>query len=309
MATSMISMNNVSKKYDAVLALDALTLEVRQREFFGLLGPNGAGKTTLMNLLVGYLNPDSGIITIDGDTVTQDSLEIRKKIGFVPQSLALYDELSGQENLELFGKMFDIPRKILKERIQEHLHAVELYDRRRDKTKTYSGGMKRRLNIIASLLHDPKVLLCDEPTVGVDPQSRNAIFDFLVSLNKQGKTIIYTTHYMEEAERLCTRIGIIDHGKIIALGAKDKLLEQLTYEETIAIVKNPSTEESKNLFKKFGVLVEEEDHFELKPAKGFLLSKFFTDIEKKGMQYSWVELHRPTLEALFLQLTGRRLRD
>ena len=171
MAISMISMNNVSKKYDAVTALDALTLEVRQREFFGLLGPNGAGKTTLMNLLVGYLNPDSGTITIDGDNVTQDSLNIRKKIGFVPQSLALYDELTGQENLELFGKMFDIPRKILKEQIRDQLHAVELYDRRKDKTKTYSGGMKRRLNIIASLLHDPKVSLCDEPTVGVDPQS------------------------------------------------------------------------------------------------------------------------------------------
>jgi ABC-2 type transport system ATP-binding protein len=305
----MININKVSKKYAAITALDDLTLEVHQQEFFGLLGPNGAGKTTLMNLLVGYLNPDSGIIAIDGEPVTQDSLEIRKKIGFVPQSLALYDELSGQENLELFGKMFDIPRKILKERIQEQLHAVELYDRRKDKTKTYSGGMKRRLNIIASLLHDPKVLLCDEPTVGVDPQSRNAIFEFLVSLNKQGKTIVYTTHYMEEAERLCTRIGIIDHGKIIALGTKDKLLEQLTYEETIAIVKNPLTAKNINMFKKFGALVEEEGHFELKPAKGFLLSDFFSDIEKKGMQYSWVELHRPTLEALFLQLTGRRLRD
>lgn len=205
--------------------------------------------------------------------------------------------------------MFDIPRKMLMEQIQEQLHAVELYDRRKDKTKTYSGGMKRRLNIIASLLHDPKVLLCDEPTVGVDPQSRNAIFEFLISLNKQGKTIIYTTHYMEEAERLCTRIGIIDHGKIIALGATDKLLEQLTYEETIAIIKNPSTEENKKIFEKYGALVEEDDHFELKPVKRFLLSEFFADIEKQGMQYSWIELHRPTLEALFLQLTGRRLRD
>ena len=129
--------------------------------------------------------------------------------------------------------MFDVPHKILKEHIQNQLHAVELYDRRKDKAKTYSGGMKRRLNIIASLLHDQKVLLCDEPTIGVDPQSRNAIFDFLVSMNKQGKTIIYTSHYMEEAERLCPRIGIIDHGKIIALDAKDKLLEQLTYEETM----------------------------------------------------------------------------
>ncbi|MGD1045376.1 MAG: ABC transporter ATP-binding protein [Bacteroidota bacterium] len=309
MSASIINIQQISKKYAAITALDAVTMEVHQQEFFGLLGPNGAGKTTLMNLLVGYLNPDSGTITIDGDNVTQDSLEIRKGIGFVPQSLALYDELTGQENLELFGKMFDIPRKTLKEQIREQLHAVELYDRRKDKTKTYSGGMKRRLNIIASLLHDPKVLLCDEPTVGVDPQSRNAIFEFLVSLNKRGKTIIYTTHYMEEAERLCTRIGIIDHGKIIALGTKDKLLEQLTYEETIAIIKNPSTTKNKNMFKKFGAFIEEDDHFELKPAKGFLLSEFFAGIEKEGIQYSWVELHRPTLEALFLQLTGRRLRD
>jgi ABC-2 type transport system ATP-binding protein len=306
---SMINIYQITKKYTTLVALDVVTLEVQQQEFFGLLGPNGAGKTTLMNLLVGYLNPDSGTITIDGDIVTQDSLEIRKKIGFVPQSLALYDELTAQENLEVFGQMFDIPRKLLKKRIEDQLHAVELYDRRKDKVKTFSGGMKRRLNIITSLLHDPKVLLCDEPTVGVDPQSRNAIFEFLTFLNKQGKTIIYTTHYMEEAERLCSRIGIIDHGKIIALGSTDALLEQLTYEETITINKNPLTVKNQKVFEKFGTLREEEDYFELKPADGFLLSKFFTDLEMQGIQYSWVELHRPTLEALFLQLTGRRLRD
>jgi ABC-2 type transport system ATP-binding protein len=282
---------------------------VGQAEFFGLLGPNGAGKTTLMNLLVGYLNSDSGTITIDGNNVSQDSLDIRKKIGFVPQSIALYDELSAQENLEVFGQMFDIPRKLLKKHIEEQLNAVELFERRKDKVKTFSGGMKRRLNIIASLLHDPKVLLCDEPTVGVDPQSRNAIFDFLTSLNKQGTTIIYTTHYMEEAERLCSRIGIIDHGKIIALGTTDELLENLTYEETIIINKNPMTEKSRKTLEKFGILDLENDHFKLTPAKGFLLSKFFVDIEKIDIKYSWVELHRPTLEALFLQLTGRRLRD
>jgi ABC-2 type transport system ATP-binding protein len=305
----MINIQNIAKKYPTVTALDSVTLHVEQQEFFGLLGPNGAGKTTLMNLLVGYVNPDSGTITIDGESITQFTLEIRKKIGFVPQSLALYDELTAQENLEIFGRMFDISRLLLKKRIEEQLNSVELYDRRNDKVKTFSGGMKRRLNLIASLLHDPKVLLCDEPTVGVDPQSRNAIFEFLVSLNKQGKTIIYTTHYMEEAERLCSRIGIIDHGKIIALGTLDELLELLTYEETIAIQKNPSTEKNQVVFKKFGTLHEENDHYELKPAEGFLLSKFFAGIEKKGIKYSWVELHRPTLEALFLQLTGRRLRD
>ncbi|RPI02932.1 MAG: ATP-binding cassette domain-containing protein, partial [Ignavibacteriae bacterium] len=270
---------------------------------------NGAGKTTMMNLLVGYLNPESGTITIDGEQVTQDALEIRKSIGFVPQSLALYDELTAQENLELFGQLFDIPRKLLLERIQDQLHAVELFERRKNKVKTFSGGMKRRLNMIASLLHEPKVLLCDEPTVGVDPQSRNAIFDFLTSLNKQGKTIIYTTHYMEEAERLCSRIGIIDHGKIIALGTIDELLEKLSYEETIAIIKNPSTAKNKTVFEKFGTLIEEDDRYELKPADGFLLSGFFASLEQQGIHYSWVELKRPTLEALFLQLTGRRLRD
>lgn len=305
----MINIQHITKKYPTVTALDAVTLEVQRQEFFGLLGPNGAGKTTLMNLLVGYINPDGGTITIDSENVTQDTLEIRKKIGFVPQALALYDELTAQENLEVFGQMFDIPRKLLKKHIEEQLNAVELYERRKDKVKTFSGGMKRRLNMIASLLHDPKVLLCDEPTVGVDPQSRNAIFEFLTSLNKQGKTIIYTTHYMEEAERLCTRIGIIDHGKIIALGTTDKLLEQLTYEETIAIIKNPSTEKNRAVFEKFGTLLEEDDHYELKPAEGFRLSDFFAGIEKQGMKYSWVELYRPTLEALFLQLTGRRLRD
>jgi ABC-2 type transport system ATP-binding protein len=305
----MINIQQITKKYAKVTALDAITLEVQRQEFFGLLGPNGAGKTTLMNLLVGYINPDSGTITIDGGNVTQDTLEIRKKIGYVPQSLSLYDELSAQDNLEMFGQMFDISRKLLKERIEEQLHAVELYERRKDKVKTFSGGMKRRLNMIASLLHDPIVLLCDEPTVGVDPQSRNAIFDFLTSLNKQGKTIIYTTHYMEEAERLCSRIGIIDHGKIIALGTIDELLERLAYEETIAIIKNPATAKNKAVFEKFGTLLEEDDRFELKPAEGFLLSEFFAGIEKQGIQYSWVELRRPSLEALFLQLTGRRLRD
>jgi ABC-2 type transport system ATP-binding protein len=305
----MINIQQITKIFPKVTALDAVTLEVKQQEFFGLLGPNGAGKTTLMNLLVGYINPDSGTITIDGGNVTQESLEIRKKIGFVPQSISLYDELSAQENLEVFGQMFDIPRKLLKTRIEEQLNAVELYERRKDKVKSFSGGMKRRLNIIASLLHDPKVLLCDEPTVGVDPQSRNAIFDFLTYLNKQGKTIIYTTHYMEEAERLCSRIGIIDHGKIIALGTIDDLLEQLKYEETIAIIKNISTEKNRSIFERFGTLIEEDDHYELKPAEGFLLSEFFAGIEKQGIKYSWVELHRPTLEALFLQLTGRRLRD
>ena len=305
----MINIQQITKRFSTVVALNDISLHVHQQEFFGLLGPNGAGKTTLMNLLVGYFNADAGTTTIDGEVVSQNNREIRKKIGFVPQSLALYDEMNAQENLEMFGKLFEISSKLLNERIADQLNAVELYERRKDKVKTFSGGMKRRLNIIASMLHDPKVLLCDEPTVGVDPQSRNAIFDFLVSLNRQGKTIIYTTHYMEEAERLCSRIAIIDHGKIIALGTTDELLEKLPYEETILITKNSTTALQLPLFREFGALSEVDDHFELNPKSDFKLSKFFEKIEERGMKYQWVELHRPTLEALFLQLTGRRLRD
>jgi ABC-2 type transport system ATP-binding protein len=305
----MIQIKNVTKKFPTVTALDNISLTIREKEFFGLLGPNGAGKTTLMNLLVGYLNLDDGEILIAGEKVTQDGLQTRKNIGLVPQSLALYDDISAEANLEIFGSFFHIEKKLLKERIKEMLESVQLYDRRKDKVKTFSGGMKRRLNLISSLLHDPPLLLCDEPTVGVDPQSRNAIFDYLQTLNQQGKTIVYTTHYMEEAERLCNRIAIIDSGKIIAEGTLDQLLEKLTYEESISILRNPATTEKIDVFRQFGTLIDENDHYELKPKDGFQLSAFFSSIEQNGISYKLVEMHKPTLEALFLHLTGRRLRD
>jgi ABC-2 type transport system ATP-binding protein len=305
----MIQIKNVTKRFPTVTALDNISLIIREKEFFGLLGPNGAGKTTLMNLLVGYLNLDAGEILIAGEKVTQDGLQTRKNIGLVPQSLALYDDISAEANLEIFGSFFHIEKKLLKERTKEMLESVQLYDRRKDKVKTFSGGMKRRLNLISSLLHDPPLLLCDEPTVGVDPQSRNAIFDYLQMLNQQGKTIVYTTHYMEEAERLCNRIAIIDSGKIIAEGTLDQLLERLTYEESISILRNPVTTQKIDVFKQFGTLIDENDHYELKPKEGFQLSAFFTSIEQNGISYKLVEMHKPTLEALFLHLTGRRLRD
>lgn len=305
----MIQISNITKRFPTVTALDNISLTIQKQEFFGLLGPNGAGKTTLMNLLIGYLNPDGGEIHINGEKVNQDGLHTRKNIGLVPQSLALYDDVSAQENLEIFGSFYHIEKKLLRERIKERLDSVGLYDRRKDKVKTYSGGMKRRLNLISSLLHDPPILLCDEPTVGIDPQSRNAIFDYLLMLNEQGKTIVYTTHYMEEAERLCSRIAIIDYGKIIAEGTLDQLLEKLSYDESITIVKNQATSGNIELFKRFGDLIEQNDHFELKPRDGFQLSSFFSSLEKGGISYKFIELHKPSLEALFLNLTGRRLRD
>jgi ABC-2 type transport system ATP-binding protein len=306
----VIQIRNIVKQFPSVTALDKISLEVKEGEFFGLLGPNGAGKSTLMNLLVGYLDPDAGEIFIAGEKITRDSLETRRKIGLVPQSLALYDELSALENLEIFGSFYHIEKNILTNRVKDRLEAVQLYDRRKDKVQTFSGGMKRRLNLISSLLHDPPLLLCDEPTVGVDPQSRNAIFDYLTMLNhNESKTIVYTTHYMEEVERLCNRIAIIDFGKVIAEGTVNDLLENLTYEESIFITRNHMTDTNMSIFQQFGTIIEEQSRFELKPGSGFQLSSFFATVERHGVNPKYIELHKPTLEALFLSLTGRRLRD
>jgi ABC-2 type transport system ATP-binding protein len=304
----MIRISGLTKKFPSVTALDNITLSVGKANS-SASRPNGAGKSTLMSLLVGYLDPDAGTITIGGEPVNRDALSTRRNIGLVPQSLALYDDISAQSNLEIFGSFFQVEGALLKERIAEQLNAVQLYERRKDKVKTYSGGMKRRLNLIASLLHDPPLLLCDEPTVGVDPQSRNAIFDFLLRLNAQGKTIVYTTHYMEEVERMCTRVAIIDFGKVIAEGSLDELLDRLAYDESVSIQKNDSTSARLEVFRRFGELVDHPDRFELKPGGGFRLSELFSAVETNGLAYKSIELHKPTLEALFLQLTGRRLRD
>jgi ABC-2 type transport system ATP-binding protein len=306
---TMIRITNITKTFPTITALKNISLNIQKGELFGLLGPNGAGKTTLMRLLVGYLNPDWGEIFINEEKVTQDGLGTRKNIGLVPQSLALYDDISAQENLEIFGSFYLLDKKILKERIKEKLESVQLYDRRKDNVKTFSGGMKRRLNLVASLLHDPPLILCDEPTVGIDPQSRNAIFDYLVMLNKQGKTIVYTTHYMEEAERLCNRIAIIDFGKIIASGTLDELLQSLVFDESITIVKNQNTIAYLDTLKQLGTIIDENDHFELKPNDGFLMSNFFSSLEMNSISHKFVEIHKPSLEMLFLNLTGRRLRD
>ncbi len=305
----MISIKDVTKKFPTVTALDNISLEIHEKEFFGLLGPNGAGKSTLMNLLIGYIGADAGEITIDGEKITPENISIRKKIGFVPQSIALYDDVSAYQNLEIFGSLYGIKKNLLRAVIAENLNRVQLFERRKDKVKNFSGGMKRRLNLAAGLLNDPKILLCDEPTVGVDPQSRNAIFEYLQKLNEEGKTIIYTTHYMEEAERLCSRIAIIDGGKIITSGTLAKLLELLPYDQTILINKSKEVESKIEIFKSLGTLINEQEKYELKPNDGLKLSEFFKILESNSIDYSSVDLHKPTLEALFLHLTGRRLRD
>src|ERR1700682_79692 len=213
---SMLEVKHLTKNYGKLIAVTGVSFRADRGETIGLLGPNGAGKTTTVSIIAGLLSPDSGQVLIEGKQVKSDTDPVKLKIGLVPQDMALYDKLSARDNLYFFGALYSLAGARAKQAIDDVLNLVGLSDRAGDKVETFSGGMKRRLNLAAALLHDPQILLLDEPTVGVDPQSRNAIFDNLETLKKRGKTLLYTTHYMEEEERLGERLVIVDHGNVIA---------------------------------------------------------------------------------------------
>lgn len=281
----MISLRNISKRFAAITAVDDLSIEIREGEVFGLLGPNGAGKTTTVNLAVGLLHPDRGSISIAG--LGPPSLrQVRAKIGLATQTLAIYDNLSGEENLTFFARIHGLAGKKLSERVAWALEFVQLADRGRHRVRTYSGGMRRRLNLAIALVHDPPILFLDEPTVGVDPQSRNAIFENIHVLRKQGRTVVYTTHYMEEAERLCDRVGIMDRGKMLALDAVGALIAAHGGKTVITAEVRDGE-----------IRIETDD-----PLKE--LGRLHQD---GGLVRLRVD--RPDLEGVFLNLTGRHLRD
>lgn len=305
----MLTLRSVTKRYGNLTALDGVSLDIAPGEFFGLLGPNGAGKSTLMSLAAGLRAPDIGEISFAGVPLLKSDLAARRTLGLVPQSIALYTDLTAEQNLRIFGQLYGLRGRDLQTRIDDALESVQLTDRRHSPVKTFSGGMQRRLNIVASLLHRPKVLLCDEPTVGIDPQSRNAIFDYLEKLNREGLTIIYSTHYMEEAERLCSRIGIIDHGKILALGTLGELLLQLSFEDEIIFPETPDTATFAAQLTAHGELSTTGGMHRFRPRPSHPLSAFFAEAEKTGLATRLFEIQRPTLEAVFLHLTGRKLRD
>jgi ABC-2 type transport system ATP-binding protein len=219
----MLQVEDLRKSFGTRVAVDNISFGVGQGETVGLLGPNGAGKTTAIAMICGIARPDSGHVTIGSARLDVDAYALKRRVGLVPQDLALYEELSAWSNLQLFGGLYGLDAVTLRQRAEAALGLVGLADRRNDRVQSFSGGMKRRLNIAGALLHDPDLILLDEPTVGVDPQSRNAIFDNLAELKKRGKTLLYTTHYMEEAERLCDRVLIIDHGRILADDTVDAL--------------------------------------------------------------------------------------
>ena len=305
----MLLIQDVTKRYGTLTALDGVSLEVRPGEFFGLLGPNGAGKSTLMSLVAGLRSPDAGRITLNGRPLSAAEPAARAGLGLVPQAVALYEDLSAEQNLRTFGELYGLRGALLKERVDEALAAVQLGDRRHDQVKTFSGGMQRRLNLVAALLHRPQLLLCDEPTVGIDPQSRNAIFELLEARARAGLTVIYSTHYMEEATRLCTRIGIIDHGKIHALGTLDELLTRLPFEEEIRFPARADTAPLAARLAGSGEVTTLDGTHRFRPRADYKLSAFFALTESLGLPARLFTSQRPTLEALFLHLTGRNLRE
>ncbi|MGD9142178.1 MAG: ABC transporter ATP-binding protein [bacterium] len=281
----MLELKDLKKSFGNIHAVDDLTLEIREGEIFGLLGPNGAGKTTTINMAVGLLRPDSGSVSLRGGGPPTD-FEVRSKIGVAPQALAIYEDLSGEENLRFFGTLQGLKGKHLKQRVTWVLEFVDLAERARDRVKTYSGGMKRRLNLAVALVHDPDLLLLDEPTVGVDPQSRNAIFERIATLRDEGRTVVYTTHYMEEAQRLCDRVGIIDHGRLLAMDTVEGLIGAHGGLSVIYVDRGRG-----------------EERLESADPMNELLK-----IHEAGNVVSF-KVDSPDLECVFLNLTGRHLRD
>lgn len=309
----MLEVKHLKKTYKQVKAVDDISFKVAKGDVLGLLGPNGAGKSTTISMISTLQKADEGLILFEGKDILTNNKVISPYLGYVPQEIALYPNLSGMDNLQFFGRIYGLSGKLLKERIKQVADIIGIRDRLKDKVKTYSGGMKRRLNIGVALLHEPKLIIMDEPTVGIDPQSRNHILDTVLKLNEEGMTVIYTSHYMEEVELLCNRICIMDQGKIIAEGTKEALISQVDdYHELyikldhypqglIHQVSNLPIIRSVNLT---------EDGLKVQTEKDpFIFKKLIEALGSDQANVLSMDVKEPNLEKVFLKLTGRALRD
>ena len=307
----MLQVQNLCKSYDARQVVSDVSFSAEPGQIIGLLGPNGAGKTTTVSMICGLTAADQGSVLLSGQHISNDDSPVKRKVGLVPQDIALFEGLSAIGNLETFGALYGLKGAELRERSLAALELVGLTDRARDKPSTFSGGMKRRLNIACALVHDPDILLLDEPTVGIDPQSRNAIFDNLETLKARGKTMVYTTHYMEEAERLCDRIVIMDHGKVIANETLAGLYRQLPVSATLAIELDGDVDIA-ILQQQRGVKTATQENGKLTVGVDSLsasASVVLAWLASNGHRVNHISSGRANLETLFLALTGRQLRD
>jgi linearmycin/streptolysin S transport system ATP-binding protein len=310
----VIQVKNLVKKYGTLRAVDGISFHVGRGELFGLLGPNGAGKTTTINVLSTLLPPDEGTAVIGGYDVARDPAAVRRLIGIVPQEIALYQDLNARENLMFWGRLYGLSGKSLEARADELLELADLHQQARQKVETFSGGMKRRLNLIVGLIHAPEVLYLDEPTVGIDAQARGRILQMIQELGSQGLTVIYTTHYLEEAEQLCERIGVIDKGRMAALGDKEQLIDQVGDQDMIRFrLPEPAQEEFSSAFGDregcLGVRLTRGKMEVRTPDGGRLLPEIQAWLSEKGLKAEQLEVERPNLETLYLNLTGRGLRE
>jgi ABC-2 type transport system ATP-binding protein len=302
----------VTKSFDGRLAVDAISFEVAPGEVYGLLGPNGAGKTTTIKMVCGLLRPDAGAISIDGRS-TQRDLSVRSLVGYVPQEVALYPDLTAGENLEFLGRLYRLRGPALAGRVSEALALTDLGDRRHDRVDSFSGGMKRRLNIAAGLLHHPSLLVLDEPTVGVDPQSRHAILERVAAFKETGMAVLYTTHYMEEAERVCDRVGIMDHGKLIAEGTRRELVARLGEKDRIDLMVEGDLDQLAEAVRSVpgvdqAAVADGQVHLLAEDGRK-VLPALIEAASRAGVAISSVEVSEADLEAVFLHLTGTALRE
>jgi len=309
---STLKVHRLSKSFGSIRAVEGVSFEVQPGEIYGLLGPNGAGKTTTISMISGLLKPEAGEVSVAGELFWTNPQKAKRIMGVVPQELALYEELNGRENLEFWGRLAGLSTREARQRTDELLAALSLSDRAKDAVKTYSGGMKRRINLGCALLHRPKLLLLDEPTVGIDPQARLNILEFIGQLRAAGTAILYTTHYLEEAEKLCQRIGIIDHGRLLAEGTLAELQERLGGDRLFALeadFKGTSPENWGGFQQHFRVIQKSERQLVVMAVGVRDPADCLKELLGLPVHVENVTVKRPSLNDVFLQLTGRELRE
>ena len=309
-----INIQNVTKRYDDKLAVDNININIKEGEIFGLLGPNGAGKSTLISMICGLIPMDKGDISVGGYSIKKNPKMVKSFIGYVPQEIAIFENLSIMDNLKYFGRMYGLRSVMLKSRIEEILKVTGLEERKKDKVQKLSGGMKRRLNIACAVLHKPKILIMDEPTVGIDPQSRNHILEFTRKMNQDNKTtIIYTSHYMEEIEKLCSKIMILDLGKEILSGTKEEIIRSFIDEITLEITTSSIiNEEIVPLMMLTGIKKVDWDKNVIKliaKSSEYKIEDVFKTLRDLNIGIKNLNIIEPDLETAFLIVTGKKLRD